>query len=90
MLILTRRIRETLCIGDNVQVTVLGVKGDQVRIGIEAPKEIPVHRKEIWDKIRKEKEEALMRVPPISEEPVEGVDDTRLLRDEDVMARDGH
>jgi carbon storage regulator len=51
MLILTRRIGETLVISDNVTVTVLGVKGNQVRLGVNAPKEIPVHREEIHQKI---------------------------------------
>ena len=54
MLILTRRIGETLMVGDEVTVTVLGVKGNQVRIGVTAPKDVSVHRQEVYEKIQKE------------------------------------
>ena len=64
MLILTRRIGETLNIGDDILVTVLGIKGNQVRIGIAAPKEIPVHREEIYERIKKEKEAGVVHPMP--------------------------
>lgn len=54
MLILTRRVGETVMIGNDVTVTVLGVKGNQVRIGCVAPKDVPVHREEIYEKISRE------------------------------------
>ncbi len=76
MLILTRRVGETLMIGDEVTVTVLGVKGNQVRIGINAPKTVSVHREEIYLRIKAEQEGGVLPVQPIPSAAVdESADD---------------
>jgi len=54
MLILTRKLGETVMVGDNITVAIVGVKGTQVRLGISAPIDVPVHREEIYDRIRRE------------------------------------
>ncbi|MBF0152653.1 MAG: carbon storage regulator CsrA [Magnetococcales bacterium] len=58
MLILTRRVGESLNIGDEIKITLLGIKGNQVRIGIDAPRHVEVHREEIYDKIKRETRKA--------------------------------
>jgi len=58
MLILTRQIGESIMIGDDVIITVFGIRGEQVRIGIDAPGDVPVHREEIYDRIQQEESEA--------------------------------
>lgn len=67
MLILTRRVGETLMIGDQVTVTVLGVKGNQVRLGVDAPKDVAVHREEIYRRIQGERSEGAEKLPAASD-----------------------
>lgn len=68
MLILTRRVGETIVIGDDVIITVLGIKGNQVRIGINAPKDVSVHREEIYQRIQQEKNTTAPVAAPKQEE----------------------
>jgi carbon storage regulator len=63
MLVLSRQRDETIMIGDNIEVTVVDIRGDKVRLGINAPKEISVHRKEVYDAIRRENREAAQMKP---------------------------
>jgi carbon storage regulator len=74
MLILTRRVGEALMIGDDVSITVLGVKGNQVRLGIEAPRSIAVHREEIYRRIKREQAGGLPHEESPPEETNEGTD----------------
>jgi carbon storage regulator len=60
MLILTRRAGETLVIGDGIEITVLGTKGNQVRLGVKAPRDVPVHRAEIYERIQQEREDVVI------------------------------
>ena len=84
MLILTRRVGETVMIGDDVTVTVLGVKGNQVRVGVNAPRDVAVHREEIFERIKREEEGAggttsarrrpVLHAPPAMATPAIGMD----------------
>ena len=66
MLILTRRVGETVMIGNDVTVTVLGVKGNQVRVGVNAPKDIAVHREEIYERIKREEDHGPQSGPSVA------------------------
>ena len=65
MLILTRRIGETVMIGEEVTITVLGVKGNQVRVGINAPRSVAVHREEIYERIKRERQAGVVPPDPV-------------------------
>ncbi|WP_372723845.1 carbon storage regulator CsrA [Immundisolibacter sp.] len=67
MLILTRRTGETLMIGDGIEITVLGAKGNQVRLGVKAPRDVPVHRAEIYQRIQQERAENTLVTETVAE-----------------------
>lgn len=71
MLVLSRQRDESIMIGDDVEITIVDVRGDKVRLGITAPREIPVHRREIYDTIQREKAEAAARGKDAAEKPGE-------------------
>lgn len=78
MLILTRRVGETLMVGDDVTVTVLGVKGNQVRIGVNAPREIAVHREEIYERIKAEQNQGQSQEQDQDEEQDQDQDEDQI------------
>ena len=71
MLVLSRQRDESIIIADNIKITIVDIRGDKVRLGIDAPKEIPVHRQEVFDAIQRENDEA--SAPPAPAPPVEPV-----------------
>ncbi|MBI3573295.1 MAG: carbon storage regulator CsrA [Candidatus Kerfeldbacteria bacterium] len=72
MLVLTRKLGENIRIGDNVKITVLEIRGNQIKLGIEAPPEIIVHREEIYERIQEEHRRASKTSPPKTKKPDEG------------------
>jgi len=90
MLILTRRVGETIVIGDDVIVTVLGIKGNQVRIGINAPKDVSVHREEIYQRIQQEKNTTPKLEEPAPVAPVAAPTTTVRKKRESKIDKDGN
>lgn len=92
MLILTRRVGETIVIGDDVIVTVLGIKGNQVRIGINAPKDVSVHREEIYQRIQQEKNTTPKQEEPapVAAAPVAAPTTTVRKKRESKVDKDGN
>jgi carbon storage regulator len=88
MLILTRRVGETIVIGDDVIITVLGIKGNQVRIGINAPKDVSVHREEIYQRIQQEKNTAPVATLPKQEEVAPVTTTIRKKREPKIVKTD--
>ncbi len=67
MLVLTRKVGESIIIGDNIEITVIETKGDQIKLGIKAPKDIDIHRKEIYEAIRNENQQAITQTININQ-----------------------
>ena len=70
MLVLSRHQDESIMIGDNIKLTIVGIRGDKVRIGIDAPQEVPVHRQEIYEAIKRENEKAARLGPSSKQDPL--------------------
>lgn len=88
MLILTRKPGESIIIGDHVTITILGVRGNQVRLGVEAPLEISVHREEIYNRIQKEKVRQKTQVHEVAVETEEGSDGAEDTSGADIASGD--
>ncbi len=83
MLVLSRKKNESIVINDNITIAVVEIRGDKVRLGIEAPKEVPVHRREVFDAIHREPQAASQDEPPQAEEAKK-----KVRQDDDFLASD--